>query len=194
MKTSIRRIQQYLGVTQDGLMGPETIGAICKALQLPEIPVWPAQSAVRASRSLFGAPGQEDNLVSIIPPYQLYYEGKAVKHIRVHKCIARHVREALAEVLEHYGIDEIRRLGLDQFGGCYNCRPTATGKSLSLHAWGVALDFAPGSNAYGMKAPRASLSHRDCETWWQIWERHGAVSLGRERNYDWMHLQFARLE
>jgi hypothetical protein len=62
-----------------------------------------------------------------------------------------------------------------------------------MHAWGIALDFAPATNAYSMRAPEASLSRPECEAWWEIWERHGAVSLGRKRNYDWMHLQFARL-
>ncbi len=111
------------------------------------------------------------------------------------------VRMLLAEVgdgeirrLQIPDSDEIQRLGLDQYGGSYNFRPTATGRSLSMHAWGIALDFAPAANAYAFKSPRATLSHPDCEAWWRIWESHGAVSLGRERNYDWMHLQFAKLQ
>ncbi|WP_300804485.1 M15 family metallopeptidase, partial [uncultured Akkermansia sp.] len=67
------------------------------------------------------------------------------------------------------------------------------GKSKSMHAWGIALDFDPVRNSYSCKAPHAGLSRPECEEWWRIWEAHGAVSLGRERNYDWMHLQFARL-
>ena len=63
-----------------------------------------------------------------------------------------------------------------------------------MHAWGIALDFAPDTNAYSPRAPRATLSHPDCDAWGRIWESHGAVSLGRERDMDWMHLQFARLK
>lgn len=194
MKNCIRRIQQHLGITADGIVGPQTLRAISTALGLQEIPTWPCQSSVRRGTSIFGSAGCEEALVSIIPPYPLFYEGKAVRSIRVHQLIASHVQAALAEVLAHYGSEEIRRLGLDQYGGCYNCRPTRSGATLSMHAWGIALDFAPTSNAYALKSPRATLSHPDCRAWWEIWERHGAVSLGRQRNYDWMHLQFATLD
>lgn len=194
MKTSIRLIQQKLGVPADGIMGPRTLRAISSALGIREIPSWPTQAEVRRGTSVFGAPGREDVLESILPAYPLYFEGRVVRSIRVHKLIAAHVQQALREVLEHYGLAEIERLGLDQYGGSYNYRPTSGGgNSLSMHAWGIALDFAPRSNGLRVKSPRASLSHPDCSAWWEIWERHGAVSLGRERNYDWMHLQFARL-
>lgn len=194
MKTKIRRIQEHLGVCADGIIGPRTLSAISTALGIGETPVWPTQSEVRGGKSMFGTPGREEELVSVLPAYTLFFEGKAVRSIRVHRLIAQHVQQALREVLEHYGHDEINRLGFNQYGGSYNYRPTAGGKSLSMHAWGIALDFAPRSNGLHVQSPRASLSHPDCEAWWQIWERHGAVSLGRERNYDWMHLQFARLD
>lgn len=193
MKTLIRSIQKEVGVAADGIVGIHTLRAICKRLGVAERPLWPTQAEVRKGRSVFGSPGREEELVSVLPAYQLYYEGAPVRSIRVHRLIATHVQQALAEVLEHYGEEEIERLGLNQYGGSYNYRPTASGNALSMHAWGIALDFAPRSNAYALKSPRATLSHPDCEAWWQIWERHGAVSLGRERNYDWMHLQFARL-
>ena len=193
MKRRILSIQRHLGVAQDGCIGPETLAAIAAALGIKDIPAWPTQAEVRRGGSVFGAPGREELLVNIIPAYQLYYEGKPVRSIRVHRLVAPHVKAALSEVLEHYGEAEIHRLGLDQYGGSYHYRPVKSGKSLSMHAWGIALDFAPQANAYALKSPRASLSHPDCEAWWRIWENHGAVSLGREKNYDWMHLQFARL-
>lgn len=193
MNTRIRLIQQKLGITADGVMGPNTLGAICKALGISEPVQWPLQSEVRRGNSMFGKPGDESNLVSIVPPYTLYYEGKALRSIRVHRAIASHVQDALREVLEHYGAEKIHALGFDRYSGSYNYRSTAAGRSLSMHAWGIALDFAAESNAYATKAPRASLSAPACAKWWEIWESHGAVSLGRARDYDWMHLQFARL-
>lgn len=194
MKADIIRLQQHLGVEADGIIGRPTLCAISSALGIVNTPIWPTQSGVRSGTSIFGAPGCEDKLTSILPAYQLYYDGKPVRTIRVHHLIAPHVREALREILDFYGMDEIRRLGLDQYGGSYNHRPTVSGKSLSMHAWGIALDFAPRTNAYALKSPRATLSHPDCIPWWQIWEKHGAVSLGRQRNFDWMHLQFATLD
>ena len=184
MKNDIARIQSKIGVTPDGIVGPATVSALMRTLGLsstPTPPAWPTQAEVRSGKSLFGA------------PYTLYYEGRPVRTIRVHRHIASHVQAALREVLEHYGTEEIQRLGLDLYGGSYNYRPSTGSSALSMHAWGIALDFAPATNAYHTRAPRATLSHPDCTPWWQIWESHGATSLGRTRNYDWMHLQFAGL-
>lgn len=194
MKSDIIDIQKHLGVEADGIIGPRTLQALRLKLGIERTPLWPTQAEVRKGTSIFGHPGCEENLTSLTPPYPLYYEGKAVRSIRVHRLIAKHVQQALSEVLEHYGLQEIHRLGLDLYGGSYNYRPTSSGNALSMHAWGIALDFSPEANALRYKAPRASLSHPDCRAWWQIWERHGATSLGRSCDYDWMHLQFARLK
>lgn len=186
--------QRVLGVKQDGIFGAKSVRAACEKLGVaPGSPLWPTQAEVRSGKSMFGRPGCECDMTSFVPAYPLYFEGRRVQTIRVHRLVADHVSAALREVLEHYGLDEIHRLGLDDYGGSYNYRATSTGKALSMHAWGIALDFAPATNAYSTRAPRATLSRPECEAWWSIWESHGAVSLGRERDYDWMHFQFARL-
>lgn len=193
MKERIKQLQRKLGVAADGIIGPVTLGSICRALGVAEAPVWPTQAEVRSGKSCFGAPGNEQALQSVTPPYALYFEGTRVRTIRVHHLIASHVEQALQEVLAHYGRENIHRLGLDIYGGSYAYRATSAGKSLSMHAWGIALDFAPESNAYSTRAPYATLSAPECSAWWDIWESHGASSLGRECGYDWMHLQFAGL-
>ena len=195
MKEKIKAIQKKVGVTPDGVVGPQTVAALMAALGISETAplVWPTQKEVRTGKSVFGAPGS-NNLVRIQPPYQLWYDGARVSSIAVHKAVAEHVQAALREVLEYYGLERIRALGLDQYGGCYNYRKATGGSTLSMHAWGIALDFAPEQNAYSMKAPEASLSAPECAVWWDIWERHGAVSLGRACDKDWMHVQFAKLK
>ena len=193
MKAKIRKIQEYLGVEADGVVGPVTVRAIAAALGIVDEVVWPTQEEVRKGWSVFGQAGDEGNLVSIKPPYPLFYEGREVKTIRVHRLVAGAVQEALEEVLRVYGQQRIRELRLDQYGGSYNYRKTASGASLSMHAWGIALDFDPDSNTYSLHAPAARMSGKEYGPWWEAWERVGAVSLGRERDYDWMHLQFARL-
>ncbi|MFI3242968.1 MAG: M15 family metallopeptidase [Akkermansia sp.] len=193
MKTQIATIQKHLGVKADGIIGPITLEALYQELGITPRPIWPTQSDVRSGKSLYGSAGDETKLVSISPAYPLFYEGKSISSIRVHRGIALHVQQVLREVLEYYGRDEIERLGLDQYGGSYAYRSTTNGSKLSMHAWGIALDWAPASNGYSTKAPRASLSHPDCTKWWEIWEAHGAISLGRECDYDWMHVQFATL-
>ena len=198
MTNTIKAVQKKLGVTVDGIAGKNTWAAIAKALGISTATTsantLPTQAQVRKGTSIFGKAGVESNLVNVKPPYQLYYCGKAVKTIRVHKLIADRVQAALKEILAHYGLEKIKALGLDQYSGSYNYRNSTNSNSMSMHAWGIALDFAAATNTYGMKKPQASLSKPECEMWWKIWEKHGAVSLGRECNYDWMHLQFAKLK
>ena len=195
MKEKIKQIQIKVGAEPDGIIGPKTVAALMAALGIRENKplAWPTQKEVRSGKSIFGAPGS-NNLVRITPPYQLWYDGSRVSSIAVHKAVAEHVQAALREVLEYYGIERIKALGLDQYGGCYNYRKATGSSNLSMHAWGIALDFAPATNAYNTHAPEASLSSPECAAWWDIWQRYGATSLGRECDKDWMHLQFAKLK
>jgi len=57
----------------------------------------------------------------------------------------------------------------------------------------VALDWDPAHNQLNWGRGRASLAASSYDFWWQAWEEEGWVSLGRSRNYDWMHVQAARL-
>ena len=85
------------------------------------------------------------------------------------------------------------RLGLDLFGGCFNYRPMRGGTALSMHSWGIAYDGDPERNQLRWGRDRAEFAKPAFDPFWAIVEAHGAVSLGRARNYDWMHFQFANL-
>lgn len=198
-KSTIKSIQTKVGATADGIIGPKTLNAIAQKLGLLSQPTqnsscatikWPSQSSVRSGKSIFGKVGDESNLVNIKPPYTLYYEGKALSTIRVHKAVADTVQTILKEVLEYYGAEKIHQLGLDQYSGAYNYRKTTSGTKYSMHAWGVAIDWDAENNTYSMHKPKARLSKDECKKWWEIWEKHGALSLGRKSDYDWMHVQF----
>lgn len=51
----------------------------------------------------------------------------------------------------------------------------------------------PDRNGLNIPAPKAVLSGPEYAAFWQFVEAEGAVSLGRARDYDWMHFQFATL-
>ena len=197
--STVRDVQRALGVTADGIAGPKTIAALLSRLMQGGVPstadqsIFPTQAEVRSGKSIFGKAGDESNLTNIVPPYQLYYDGQPVKTIRVHRLIARRVMDALTEIKLRYTPEQIHALKLDRYDGAFNHRKTTTGKALSMHAWGIALDFNAAENAYSTHAPAATLSKPECKAWWEAWERQGFISLGRARNIDWMHLQAARL-
>ncbi len=92
-------------------------------------------------------------------------------------------------MFQHYGEAEIARLRLDVYGGCYNPRKKRGGSTWSTHAWAVALDFDPANNRLRWGRDKASFARPDYDAWWNIWENEGWVSLGRVKNFDWMHVQ-----
>jgi hypothetical protein len=55
------------------------------------------------------------------------------------------------------------------------------------------VDIDPERNSLHMNAKQATLSKSAYDKFWEIVYDEGAISLGKEKNYDWMHLQFSRL-
>ena len=67
------------------------------------------------------------------------------------------------------------------------------GSSWSMHSWGVAVDLDPDRNRLRWNSSKAYLARDEYKPFWKIVESEGWTSLGRERNYDWMHFQSAHL-
>lgn len=139
----------------------------------------------------YGKPSKDnpDYLVSFPAPYPLYYDNKLVKSIRCHKLIKEPLEAAMTEVATVYTEAQRKDLGLDQWGGCYAYRLMRGGTKLSTHSWGIAVDFDQARNQLKWDHTKARLAKDDCKPFFDIFYKHGFVSLGRERNYDWMHLQ-----
>jgi hypothetical protein len=62
-----------------------------------------------------------------------------------------------------------------------------------MHAWSIAIDFDPARNQLSWSHTRARLAKPDAVKFWEFWESEGWVSLGRAKDYDWMHIQAARV-
>lgn len=195
-----RTIQGHVGMPEahrDGRPGPMTAGAIARFLDLEEEPAatirWPKDEDGALVR-YYGEPGS--NQVRLELPYPMvlsWDETKRVEsffcHAQVHDALRAIYTDALAEL----GMGRIEELGLHRFSGCLNVRRKRGGSSWSVHAFGAAVDHDDARNKLRWGRDRARLGQRDAETWWEIVEHHGGVSLGREQNRDWMHFQFARL-
>ena len=111
----------------------------------------------------------------------------------MHAKVADSVGDVFERVHAHYGSAELKRLRLDLYGGCFFARKKRGGSTWSTHAWAVALDWDPERNQLKWGRDRASLDHSNYDFWWRAWEAEGWVSLGRTRNFDWMHVQAARV-
>lgn len=128
----------------------------------------------------------------IIPPWRMvlaWDTGQVISKIACHVDIAASGQRVLDRIAATHSPVQIRNLGLHLYGGCYNFRPKRGGTSMSMHAYGVALDFDPARNRLTWRADRARLAQPDAVQFWAAWEAERWTSLGRTRNYDWMHVQ-----
>ena len=126
MKKYWKLIQQHLGVDADGIPGPKTALALLDRLGIrqPE-QSWPSQEEVRSGKSVFGHAGDESNMTSIKLPYimRLAWEtNTTASTMRCHKLVAEPLVRIFQATLDHYGMEKIRELGLDLYGGCFNNR------------------------------------------------------------------------
>ncbi len=123
-------------------------------------------------------------------PMRLSWDLKTViNSFQCHKSIANQLLAALNEILDHYGLAEIQRLGIDLYGGCFNYRAMRGGTELSIHSWGLAWDLDPARNLLKETSRTARFARPEYKAMIDIFYKHGFESLGREKNYDWMHFQ-----
>lgn len=184
-------VQKFVGAAADGIPGVETAKKIIQKLGFKMDNKTPRQSEVE---SFYGAPGE--NLTTITLPYEmkLAWELKTkVNKMTINKKVASAVERIFTRTLDYYGFEKIQQLGLDLNGGAYNRRRIIGGQGWSMHAYGIAIDIDPEHNQLKWGRDKARLAKPEYEPFWNIVESEGAFSLGKERNYDWMHFQFARL-
>jgi len=206
--------------TVDGWWGPQTefaAGALGEKLETGAPPEpwrdtvpgtgnpnsWPVDDSAgqSAMRAFYGPPGEKGKpepgyLVLVDCPWRLRLSwnlAQGTRRIKCHQKVAASLGRVLGKVFQQYGEAEIQRLRLDVYGGSFVPRAKRGGTSHSTHAWGVALDFDPDNNKLEWGRDKATFARPDYEPWWKIWEDEGWVSLGRLRNFDWMHVQAAKL-
>lgn len=147
----------------------------------------------------------ESEFIRRVPPpngWRLYYQDDKrviqVSGIRIHRLLRDSFTAVLDEIwdvarndLGGSGTDDkvrawLHQRRLDLHGGGFNFRPITGGKGLSLHSFGIAIDWDPLHN------PRKKPIKRTLPDWWyEIWNRNG-WSDGRDFNTpDPMHVQFA---
>jgi hypothetical protein len=173
-KAQIQEIQRKVGVSPDGWWGPASIAASQKHLRklMPKDNPWPKESELRSS---YGEPGDESNLVifKFPPGWTLYGETPIISH-RCHK----KVKESLERVLAN--------IEPASYDGCFNFRKRRGGSSLSVHAWGAAIDINAATNGNSTHWPtKATMSFDVMEAF----AREGWMSAGAFWSRDAMHHQ-----
>lgn len=187
----------------DGYAGPDTALALERWQDKQRDVVLPAAAVAhqpstfprqKDMAAFYGAPGT--NHVSLNLPYPMriaWNKSQTVNRITINAKCADSAGRAFKRALDVYGLTRLQQLGLDLFGGCYANRPMRGGTSLSTHAFACAIDMDPENNQLRWNSDRARMARPEYSGFLDAFEAEGWISLGRERNFDWMHLQAARL-
>jgi len=133
-------------------------------------------------------------------PFKMHMGDTPITKIRCHRLCADPFRFWLEQVWKNAGYDPrvIAQWGMDVFSGGYNYRPKRGMNSLSMHAYGIAMDFDAPRNGLHDRTPNfANLREQIVKpflelggVWGGDWNGNGK-SLD-ERRCDGMHFQFAK--
>lgn len=146
---------------------------------------------------------EHDNIKLVAPPagWQLFFQGddglSPVSGIRIHRKLTESFQRVLTEIWNHVNTDlggsasesDIRKrihdLRLDQHSGGFNYRMIHGTSKLSLHSYGIAIDWDADNN------PQGHSSHTLPDWWYDIWNAQSWTDGRHFSNPDPMHVQFA---
>lgn len=172
----------------DGWWGPKSQKACRDYLRflMPRENPWPLFSRME---KFYGRAGDESNLVSIVPPYQMRYAGRAVRSLRCHKKVAASLLRVLEDIKSVIPASPDIADEAEDYGGCFNFRNKRGSSSLSVHAWGAAIDLDADDNTFRDHWPMQAdmpLEIMEC------FAREGWVAAGAFWGYDAMHFEAVR--
>lgn len=161
---------------------------------IPSEDGWPLQTQLELTR-FYGNVGENQSKANSPYPLRIAWDkDKTINRFTCHEKVKDSIERVLQKVLDHYGLEKIQELGLDLWGGCLNVRAMRGGTKYSTHSWGMAIDWDPERNRLRWSKDKANFAKPEYDFWWSCWEEEGWVSLGRAKNYDWMHVQAAKVK
>lgn len=155
---------------------------------------WPISTTEQLSK-YYGTIDQNQTRIRLPYAHRLAWDtSTTITRYSVHEKVADSVVRVLERALDYYNIDNIRKMGLDLFGGSLAVRKMRGGNNWSTHSWGIAVDYHPEMNQLKWNHTKALFAKPQYNKWFDFWEEEGWVSLGRARDYDWMHIQAAKVK
>lgn len=171
--------------------------------------MFPTQAEVLSCRSIYGDPRGRDgaesltwkakNLVAIPVPFKMTMGAIKITRISIH----RECSASLARVLDRIWLASgksqaiVDEWGISKFSGSFAFRQMRGLETLSMHAFGCAVDFDQANNALHDTTPRFAkfpqvLAAFKAEGWKWGGDWNGNGSSADERRCDGMHWQATR--
>ncbi|MET4793700.1 hypothetical protein ABIF64_005878 [Bradyrhizobium japonicum] len=151
---------------------------------------WPKDTQA-ARNAFYGDPGKGQiapQMVPVVPPFAMYYEGRRVKAIQFHRKAAPALLAALNEIWDYCGRDQkkIDAAGVSNYAGAYYHRMVrGSSTKWSNHAYAAAIDLNAGENALGVK--KGTMPHFVVDAFCRQGAMWGGWYTSRP---DWMHFEF----
>lgn len=159
-----------------------------------DVETWPRQSDIIRFFGQAGGPQCTAGKVDLPFSMRIAWDKEStIQSFSCHEEVAVPMERVYRSIASNYSPEDIIRHGFDLFGGCYNYRKKRGGNTLSTHAFGIAVDHDPERNQLRWNHDRANLARFEMTAFWEAWEAEGFLSLGRARDFDWMHVQAAKL-
>lgn len=151
---------------------------------------WPKDNQT-ARNAFYGDPGRGEiaaQMVPVVPPFAMYYEGRKIKAIQFHRKAAPALLAALNEIWDYCGHDQatVDKSGASNYNGAYNHRMVrGSATKWSNHAYAAAIDLNAGENALGVK--KGTMPQFIVDAFCRQGAMWGGWYSGRP---DWMHFEF----
>ena len=158
---------------------------------------WPLQSECKAK---FGTPAytgsfKKNHMVQIKLPYVMWMDDIKITKIWVNKICADSLLRVFNRIWEENGKDyeKIKAQQLHVFSGTWNIREKRGLSSLSMHAYGLAIDIAAPYNELGKKPGYNKYSFTEDSLIVKAFKDEGWIWGGPWKRADGMHFQAARI-
>jgi hypothetical protein len=162
---------------------------------------WPLQ---RDCDSFYGRPigrngatnpsWEAASLTTVRAPFQMYYGSTPIKGVRIHRKCADSLKRVFDRIWESAGRQQsvVDAWGASKFAGSWVVRNKRGGGTLSMHAYGCAIDLDPARNPF--HSTRPNFGKMPAFKVVEAFESEGWVWGGRwsGRSCDGMHFQAAR--
>lgn len=137
----------------------------------------PHQEAAFVARNIL-----QYKLPDWLRPHWPRYDGKTVTSIQINRAIIPHLEAVMRDLIALGLIHELK-----EYGGGYNYRKQRGADALSLHAFGVALDFNQHTNTLGGRVTFSAA-------FLAVWRAHG-WTVGADfhgKRVDGMHYEYTK--